>query len=85
MIKSIKMASEDNTVNKHYNFNKRFETIGDKNVWVEYTGLARDYNAVNLGQGFPDYQSATYLNKKVEETLNESNDSIYQYTRSPVI
>lgn len=69
--------------NKHYDFNKRHMPVGDKNIWVEYTGLAREYNAVNLGQGFPDYQSATYLNEKVRETLEQSNDLIYQYTRSP--
>lgn len=74
---------EDKSVLKHYEFNKRMEPVGDKNIWVEYTGLAREYNAVNLGQGFPDYQSATYLNQKVKETLEESNDLIYQYTRSP--
>jgi len=34
----------------HYKFNKKCEIVGDKNVWVEFTALARDYNAVNLGQ-----------------------------------
>lgn len=81
-ISSIRMVS-DNAASKHYEFNKRIAPVGDKNIWVEYTGLAREYNAVNLGQGFPDYQSATYLNAKVKETLEESNDMIYQYTRSP--
>jgi hypothetical protein len=46
------MSSQNDSVTKHYNFNKRMEPVGDKNVWVEYTGLARDYNAVNLGQVF---------------------------------
>jgi hypothetical protein len=70
--------------NDLYKFNKKCESVGDKNVWVEFTALARDYNAVNLGQGFPDYQSVPYLEQKVEETLKESNSLIYQYTRSPV-
>lgn len=68
---------------KHYDLNKVFSRVGDKNVWVEFTGLARDYNAVNLGQGFPDYDSVGYMGKKVQETLNESNHLIHQYTRSP--
>lgn len=42
----------NDTVNKHYDFNKRYNPVGDKNVWVEFTALARDYNAVNLGQVF---------------------------------
>lgn len=79
---NIRMST-DNAASKHYDFNSRMAPVGDKNIWVEYTGLARDYNAVNLGQGFPDYQSATYLNSKVKETLEESSDMIYQYTRSP--
>ncbi len=37
-------------VTKHYKFNTRHLPVGDKNIWVEYTGLAREYNAVNLGQ-----------------------------------
>ncbi len=44
-------------VKKHYELNNRYSKVGDKNVWVEFTALARDYNAVNLGQGFPDYPS----------------------------
>lgn len=42
--------STSNNVTDLYNFNKRSEKVGDKNVWVEFTALARDYNAVNLGQ-----------------------------------
>ena len=42
--------STDNAASKHYDFNSRMAPVGDKNIWVEYTGLARDYNAVNLGQ-----------------------------------
>ena len=33
-----------------YELNQKYSLVGDKNVWVEFTGLARDYNAVNLGQ-----------------------------------
>jgi hypothetical protein len=33
-----------------YHYNKKCQSVGDKNVWVEFTALARDYNAVNLGQ-----------------------------------
>jgi kynurenine--oxoglutarate transaminase/cysteine-S-conjugate beta-lyase/glutamine--phenylpyruvate transaminase len=72
-------------VNKHYDLNKRYTKVGDKNVWVEFTALARDYNAVNLGQGFPDYQSVPYMNEKVAEVLSEQNPLMHQYTRSPVI
>ena len=42
--------SSENSASKHYELNERFNRVGDKNVWVEFTALARDYNAVNLGQ-----------------------------------
>ena len=71
-------------VKKHYELNSRYGKVGDKNVWVEFTALARDYNAVNLGQGFPDYPSVTYMNKIVNDTVNESTSLVHQYTRSPV-
>ena len=49
--KSINMSTNAlNDVKKHYELNSSYAKVGDKNVWVEFTGLARDYNAVNLGQ-----------------------------------
>merc|ERR1712168_670522 len=33
----------------------------DKNIWVEFTQLAADYKAVNLGQGFPDFSPPGYI------------------------
>jgi kynurenine--oxoglutarate transaminase/cysteine-S-conjugate beta-lyase/glutamine--phenylpyruvate transaminase len=72
------------STSKHYDLNRRYSAVGDKNVWVEFTALARDYNAVNLGQGFPDYQSVPYMNEKVAEVLAEANPLMHQYTRSPV-
>ena len=37
-------------VKKHYELNSNFKKIGEKNFWVELTGLAKQYDAVNLGQ-----------------------------------
>ena len=52
IINYLKLRSKmsENSASNHYEFNKRINPIGDKNIWVEYTGLAREYNAVNLGQ-----------------------------------
>lgn len=33
-----------------YKVNKRYDWIGDRNVWVEFGQLALKHNAVNLGQ-----------------------------------
>ena len=76
--------SSTTDVSKHYDLNTVFRNEGDKNVRIEFTGLARDHNAVNLGQGFPDYDSVGYMREKVEETVKDTNHLIHQYTRSPV-
>jgi hypothetical protein len=44
------MSNQASDLDKLYRINSRYEPIGDKNVWVEFTALARDYNAINLGQ-----------------------------------
>lgn len=44
------MSNSNENPNKNYELNPRYQKVGDKNVWVEFTALARDYNAVNLGQ-----------------------------------
>lgn len=44
------MSSSNNDASQLYQVNERYEEIGDKNVWVEFTALARDYKAINLGQ-----------------------------------
>ena len=56
------MSSETQDLSKLYNVNDRFEPVGDKNVWVEFTQLARDYRAINLGQG---YFEVFDFNKKI--------------------
>ncbi len=75
--------STNGEVSKHFILNSTYQKVGDKNFWVEFTGLAREYNAVNLGQGFPDYPSYITMNDKIKEVLNTSDCLIHQYTRSP--
>ncbi|OQV15829.1 Kynurenine--oxoglutarate transaminase 3 [Hypsibius exemplaris] len=53
----------------------------DKNVWVEYTGLAAKHKAVNLGQGFPDFPPPAYVTKALAEATNGANHLLNQYTR----
>ena len=69
-------------VAKHHHLNSAFKKVGEGNFWVEFTGLAREYNAVNLGQGFPDYASYAEINDKVKEIADKSSHLIHQYTRS---
>lgn len=50
LISSMSTSITNQDLAKIYKVNDRYEKIGDKNVWVEFTALAREYNATNLGQ-----------------------------------
>lgn len=70
------------SVEKHYQPAGLYARYSDKNVWLETSALAKEYNTINLGQGFPDYASYKHLDAKIEEVLNENNPLLHQYTRS---
>ncbi|KAL9989089.1 hypothetical protein ACROYT_G003598 [Oculina patagonica] len=54
----------------------------DKNVWVEFTALARNYKAVNLGQGFPDIPTPSFVKEALAKVAASSDVAVDQYTRS---
>lgn len=53
----------------------------DKNVWVEFTQLAADYKAVNLGQGFPDFSPPDFVKEAFCKAVS-GGPSMHQYTRA---
>ncbi|XP_059213493.1 kynurenine--oxoglutarate transaminase 1-like isoform X2 [Centropristis striata] len=53
----------------------------DKNVWVEFTQLAADYKAVNLGQGFPDFSPPKFVQEAFCEAVS-GGPQMHQYTRA---
>ncbi|XP_062514987.1 kynurenine--oxoglutarate transaminase 3-like [Corticium candelabrum] len=55
-------------------------SVTGENVWVEFTTLAAKHNAVNLGQGFPDFAAPLFLKKALADAV--MNDPLNQYTRS---
>ncbi|XP_070532690.1 kynurenine aminotransferase-like isoform X2 [Ptychodera flava] len=60
---------------------KRIQGL-DKNVWVEFVGLALEYKPVNLGQGFPDFAAPPNLVDALVKTISgEENKMMHQYTR----
>src|SRR5258705_564635 len=40
-------------------------------IFTVMSGLANQYNAINLGQGFPDYQMSEELMSKVNEVMHK--------------
>ncbi|XP_064396076.1 kynurenine--oxoglutarate transaminase 3-like isoform X2 [Halichondria panicea] len=59
---------------------KRLDGL-DNNIWVEYSALAVQTKAINLGQGFPDYSPPKF----VMDALSEASQQpmLQQYTRGP--
>ncbi|CAN9504432.1 unnamed protein product [Ophioblennius macclurei] len=53
----------------------------DKNVWVEFTQLAADYKAVNLGQGFPDFSPPDFVKEAFCKAVS-GGPAMHQYTRA---
>ncbi len=48
---------------------------------VEFTQLAADYKAVNLGQGFPDFSPPSFIQEAFCKALS-GGFSMHQYTRA---
>nr|XP_015222457.1 PREDICTED: kynurenine--oxoglutarate transaminase 1 isoform X1 [Lepisosteus oculatus] len=59
---------------------RRIEGV-DKNIWVEFTQLAADYKAVNLGQGFPDFSPPDFMKEAFCHAVSGDYD-LHQYTRA---
>ncbi|XP_034753141.1 kynurenine--oxoglutarate transaminase 1 isoform X1 [Etheostoma cragini] len=53
----------------------------DKNVWVEFTQMAADYKAVNLGQGFPDFSPPQFVQEAFCKAVS-GGPQMHQYTRA---
>ncbi|XP_033119210.1 kynurenine--oxoglutarate transaminase 3-like [Anneissia japonica] len=54
----------------------------DKNVWVEFSALAAETKALNLGQGFPDFAAPAYMTAALKDVVTSSNPLMNQYTRA---
>jgi len=48
-------------------------------VWHEFTPMAAQYNAVNLGQGFPGWQAPEFVRDAIKQAVDEGFN---QYCRS---
>lgn len=54
------------------------------NFRIELTNLGKQCNALNLGQGFPDYHLPELLRKSLLEVAFSEDHSLHQYARSYV-
>lgn len=58
---------------------KRMALFGGETVWQEFSPLAVKEGAVNLGQGFPDWASPTFVKDAMKKAMD---DNANQYCRS---
>ncbi|BFZ05904.1 hypothetical protein BsWGS_08942 [Bradybaena similaris] len=54
----------------------------EKNIWVDISRMAVENNALNLGQGFPDFMAPETIVSCLKEVANDNNPLLHQYTRS---
>ncbi|XP_069465296.1 kynurenine--oxoglutarate transaminase 1 isoform X2 [Ambystoma mexicanum] len=54
----------------------------EKNVWVELVSLASKHQAVNLGQGFPDFSPPVAIKEAFVRAISEEGSVLNQYTRA---
>eukprot|EP00760_Papus_ankaliazontas_P036582 PhM_4_TR8347/c1_g1_i5/m.17811/K00816/CCBL; kynurenine---oxoglutarate transaminase / cysteine-S-conjugate beta-lyase / glutamine---phenylpyruvate transaminase len=63
---------------------ERMRSIAKTTVWAEFTGLAMEHKAVNLGQGFPSWAPPPFVQKEYETVGSEAATLPlqHQYCRS---
>ena len=54
----------------HLNISSKLPSVGTT-IFTVMSGLANQHNAINLGQGFPDYQMSEELMNKVNEVMHK--------------
>ena len=57
----------------------RFKPFGTT-IFAEMSRLAAEHNAVNLSQGFPDFDGPDFVKQAAVEAINQGHN---QYARSP--
>lgn len=53
----------------------------DQNLWVEFGKLTKEYDVVNLGQGFPDFSPPDFATQAFQQATS-GNFMLNQYTRA---
>ncbi|PRP76242.1 putative aminotransferase [Planoprotostelium fungivorum] len=73
-----KMTTVSETITKKP-LAQRLNHLSAQSVWTEFTPLANQYSAINLGQGFPDFPADKFI---IDAASNAVLNHLNQYTRS---
>ncbi|GMF13392.1 unnamed protein product [Phytophthora lilii] len=77
MLAASKLPSLLPAVHGARRISQRVRTLPD-NVFAEFSALAARHGAVNLGQGFPSFQTPQFVKQAAIDAINDGNN---QYTR----
>ncbi len=72
-------AQSETSVPASHKLASRLDGFDGPTVWHEFTPLAKEHSAVNLGQGFPDWEAPSFLKEAAKRAIDEDHN---QYTRS---
>ncbi len=77
------MSSSSNAPKTAFQLATRLEGLDKPTVWHEFSPLAVEYNAVNLGQGFPDWNPPPFATEAMSKAIDPSSGrNANQYARS---
>ncbi len=66
-----------------FQLSHRLDGLDKPTVWHEFSPLATEYNAINLGQGFPDWNPPTFAIEAMNQSIDPSfGRNANQYARS---
>lgn len=77
-LKSLPLKKFSSEINKVPEKIKGYET---PTIWYKFSRLAMQTSSVNLGQGFPDWDSPEFLLENIKKNVSLPNAN-HQYTRS---
>jgi aspartate/methionine/tyrosine aminotransferase len=73
-------TSSSRTQSPSQHLARRLDGLNQPTVWHEFSPLAAEYEAINLGQGFPDWQPPPFVQQAMVEAVTQSGAN--QYARS---
>jgi len=65
-----------------FQVSSRLNGLDKPTVWHEFSPLAAEYNAVNLGQGFPDWDPPAFATEAMRLAVDPKGRNANQYARS---
>ena len=54
----------------------RLQGLGGATVWAEFTPLAQEKGAFNLGQGFPDWECPQFCKDAVSVAVRDDHNQV---------